>query len=338
LDKAFFKGITQDSLSGSISEYAFATFQMMFALITPAIITGSIAGRMKFKALFIFIIFWSLLVYYPLAHMVWASGGILGADGLGSIDFAGGNVVHISSGVSGLVLCLIIGRRTGYEGPTYRIHNIPFVALGAALLWFGWYGFNVGSTLNASGLAAHAFATTSLATAGGLLSWMFMDAIRGRKPSLISACTGIVAGLVAITPGAGLVPVWASVIIGFTAGPICYIVIVFVKKALKFDDALDAFGCHGIGGIWGGIMTGAFASPVVNEIAGNGLIYGEFRQFGANLVAILVSIFVATVGTIICAAIVRIFTTLRVEKRDELIGLDVSQHGENAYPSFNGLD
>ncbi|MDR2350969.1 MAG: ammonium transporter [Deltaproteobacteria bacterium] len=338
LDNFFLMSITKDSLSGSISEYTFVGFQMMFALITPAIITGAVSGRMKFSALFIFIVFWSLIVYYPLAHMVWGSGGLLGADGLGSLDFAGGNVVHISSGVSGLVLCLILGKRQGYDVTSYRIHNVPFVALGAALLWFGWYGFNAGSALAADGLAAHAFLTTSFATAGGLLSWIFIDILRKRKPSLISACTGIVAGLVAITPAAGFVPVWSSIIIGFTAGPICYYVIVFVKKSLKFDDALDAFGCHGIGGIWGGLMTGLFASPAVNAAAGNGLFFGEFKQFGAQIAAILITIAIAIVGTLICVALTRLFTSLRVEKRDELIGLDLSQHGENAYPSFTGLD
>jgi Amt family ammonium transporter len=292
---------------------------------------------MKFSALFIFIIFWSLIVYYPLAHMVWGQGGILGADGLGSIDFAGGNVVHISSGVSGLVLCLIIGRRQGYDNTSYRIHNVPFVALGAALLWFGWYGFNAGSALAANGLAAHAFLTTSFATAGGLVSWLLMDVLRKRRPSLISGCTGIVAGLVAITPAAGFVPVWSSFIIGLTAGPICSFVIVIVKKSLKFDDALDAFGCHGVGGIWGGIMTGVFANPAINT-CNPGLYLGEFKQFGAQIAAILISIAIAALGTIICVAITHLFTKLRVEKREELVGLDISQHGENAYPSFTGLD
>jgi Amt family ammonium transporter len=324
--------------SGTITSTAFIAFQMMFALITPAIITGAISGRMKFAALFLFIVFWSIIVYYPLAHMVWGAGGILGADGLGSVDFAGGNVVHISSGVSGLVLCLVLGRRQGYDTTSYRIHNVPFVALGAALLWFGWYGFNAGSALAANDLASHAFLTTSFATASGLLSWIFIDVLRKRKPSLISACTGIVAGLVAITPAAGFVPLWASIIIGLTAGPICYFCIVSVKKSLKFDDALDAFDCHGIGGIWGGIMTGIFATPAINSAATPGLYLGEFRQFGAQLVAILVTIVIAAVGTLICIAIVRIFTTLRVEKRDEMVGLDVTQHGENAYPSFTGLD
>jgi Amt family ammonium transporter len=323
--------------AGTVSSYAFVGFQMMFALITPAIITGAVSGRMKFGALFIFIAAWSIIVYYPLAHMVWGEGGLLGA-GLGAVDFAGGNVVHISSGVSGLVLCLALGKRFGYETTSYRLHNLPFVALGAGLLWFGWYGFNAGSALAANGLAAHAFLTTSFATAGGLLTWLFIDVIRGRKPSLVSGCTGIVAGLVAITPAAGFVPIYASVIIGFTAGPVCYFGILFVKKKLKIDDALDAFGCHGIGGMWGGIMTGVFATPAINSVCTDGLIYGAFRQFGAQLASILITIVVATVGTLICVGIVRVFTPLRVGKREELIGLDVSQHGENAYPSFNGLD
>ncbi|MDR2460536.1 MAG: ammonium transporter [Deltaproteobacteria bacterium] len=338
---AFLTKMTLETVSpyaGNLSALTFVGFQMMFALITPAIITGAVSGRMRFSALFLFIIFWSIIVYYPLAHMVWGSGGILGADGLGSVDFAGGNVVHISSGVTGLVLCLMLGRRRGYDNTSYRIHNIPFVALGAALLWFGWYGFNAGSALGANGQAAHAFMTTSVATAGGLITWLLVDVLRKRKPSLISACTGIVAGLVAITPAAGFVPVWAAFIIGITAGPVCYFAIMVVKKSLKFDDALDAFGCHGIGGIWGGIMTGIFANPAIGSAATPGLYLGEFRQFGAQFVAIGVSILLAAVGTLICAGLVRIFTPLRVETRDELVGLDISQHGENAYPSFTGLD
>ncbi|MDR0549007.1 MAG: ammonium transporter [Deltaproteobacteria bacterium] len=314
----------------------FVAFQMMFALITPAIITGAVAGRMKFKALFIFIAAWSFLVYYPLAHMVWGTGGLLGADGLGSIDFAGGNVVHISSGVSGLVLCLLLGRRHGYENTSYRIHNIPFVVLGMALLWFGWFGFNAGSALAANELAGHAFMTTAVATASGLLAWMFIDVIRKRKPTLISACTGVVVGLVAITPGAGFIPVWAAFIVGLTAGPVCYYGIIIIKQKLKVDDALDAFGCHGIGGIWGGLMTGIFADPAVNKVAG--LCFGNPSQFFAQIGGILASILVAVVGTVICVYVTKIFTELRVSRRDELIGLDASQHGENAYPSFTGLD
>jgi Amt family ammonium transporter len=324
--------------ASTIPSLAFVAFQMMFALITPAIITGAVAGRMKFKALFLFIAFWSIMVYYPLAHMVWGEGGLMGGAGLGSIDFAGGNVVHISSGVSGLVLCLVLGKRQGYEHTSYRMHNVPFVALGMALLWFGWFGFNAGSALAANELAAHAFMTTALATASGLLAWLAIDAVSGRKPSLISACTGVIAGLVAITPGAGFVPVWAALIIGASGGVACYFGISVIKKRLKIDDALDAFGCHGVGGIWGGLMTGVFANPDINEAATKGLIYGEFRQFGAQILSILISIAVAAVGTLICAGLVKAFFGLRVGKREELVGLDYSQHGENAYPSFNGLD
>jgi Amt family ammonium transporter len=344
-DNFFLKNLKIDApsdYSGTISAYTFVAFQMMFALITPAIITGAVSGRMKFGALFIFIAAWSILVYYPLAHMVWGAGGILNSA-LRAVDFAGGNVVHISSGVSGLVLCLALGKRYGYETTSYRLHNLPFVALGAALLWFGWYGFNAGSALAADGLAAHAFLTTSFATAGGLLTWLLVDVLRGRKPSLVSGCTGIVAGLVAITPAAGYVPIYASIIIGLTAGPVCYFGIIFIKKKLKIDDALDAFGCHGIGGIWGGLMTGVFCTPALNAACAdnactNGLIYGSFRQFGAQIGSILITIAVAAIGSLICIGIVRIFTPLRVAKRDELIGLDTSQHGESAYPSFNGLD
>ena len=322
----------------TIPSLAFIAFQMMFALITPAIITGSVAGRMRFPALFLFIAFWSIIVYYPLAHMVWGEGGKLGAAGLGSVDFAGGNVVHISSGVSGLVLCLILGKRQGYDNTAYRIHNVPFVALGMALLWFGWFGFNAGSALAANELAAHAFMTTALATASGLLSWMAIDVFLKRKPTLINSCTGVVAGLVAITPGAGFVPVWSALIIGATAGPVCYLGITLIKKRLKIDDALDAFGCHGIGGIWGGILTGVFANSEINSAANPGLIYGETTQLLAQIGAIAVSILVAAVGTVICAALVKIFVQMRVPKRDELVGLDMSQHGETAYPSFTGLD
>jgi Amt family ammonium transporter len=340
-DDVFLTNMTLDTLSpysSTISAMSFVLFQMSFIMITPAIITGSVSGRMKFSALFFFTILWSIIVYYPLAHMVWAEGGILGSAGLGSVDYAGGNVVHISTGVSGLVLAIMIGKRRGYDAVSYRIHNIPFVALGVALLWFGWYGFNAGSALAANGLAAHAFMTTSVSAAAGLLTWLLVDVIRGRKPSLISASTGILAGLVAITPGAGYVPYWAALIIGCTAGPVCYYCIIFVKRILKFDDALDAFGVHGVGGIWGGIMTGIFATPSINEVCNPGLYLGEFRQFFANIAAVLISIAIAAVGTIICAGIIRLFTTLRVETHDEQVGLDISQHGENAYPSFNGLD
>lgn len=323
--------------SDSIPNLVFCAFQMMFAIITPALITGSVVGRMKFKALFIFVAIWSVIVYYPLAHMVWGQGGLLAE--LGSVDFAGGDVVHISSGITALVLAIILGKRKGYERATYRIHNIPFVVLGATILWFGWFGFNAGSALKADGLAAHAFMTSAIASASALLSWMFLDVINDKKTTLVGASTSLVIGLVAITPGAGFVPIWSSFIIGALVSPICYYGVILIKKKLKIDDALDAFGCHGIGGIWGGIATGIFGKSSINPVAKwDGLIYGEWRLFIAQIEGILITIAIAVVGTLICVAIVRIFTPLRVTDREEKIGLDISQHGESAYPSFNGMD
>ena len=321
----------------SILNLVFCAFQMMFAIITPALITGAVVGRMRFKALFIFIALWSLVIYYPLAHMVWGQGGLLAE--LGSVDFAGGDVVHISSGVTALVLAIVLGRRKGYERMTYRIHNIPFVVLGATILWFGWFGFNAGSALKADGLAAHAFMTSAISSAAALLSWMFIDMVNDKKTTLVGASTGLVLGLVAITPGAGFVPIWASFIIGALVSPICYYGVILVKKKLKIDDALDAFGCHGIGGIWGGIATGIFGKSSINSVAKwDGLVYGEWRLFAAQIEGILITIAIAVVGTLICVGIVRIFTPLRVTDREEKLGLDISQHGESAYPSFNGMD
>ena len=330
-------GMEPGPYADTIPHLVFCAFQMMFAIITPALFTGSLVGRMKFKALFFFVILWSVIVYYPLAHMVWGEGGFLAA--IGSVDFAGGNVVHISSGVTALVMALILGRRRGYEHTAYRIHNIPFVVLGATILWFGWFGFNAGSALAADGLAAHAFMTSGIAAACAMLSWMLLDVIKEKKPTLVGASTGLVVGLVAITPGAGFVPIWASFIIGALVSPICYFGVKLIKKKLKIDDALDAFGCHGLGGIWGGIATGLFGQSSINSVAQwDGLVFGDYRLFAAQLEGIAVTIVVAVVGALICAGIVRLFTPLRVTPKEEQLGLDISQHGENAYPSFNGLD
>ena len=321
----------------TIPHLIFAAFQMMFAMITPALITGAVVGRMRFKALFAFIALWSFLVYYPMAHMVWGEGGFLAA--IGSVDFAGGNVVHISSGVSALVLATYLGRRKGYEKTSYRIHNIPFVVLGASLLWFGWFGFNAGSALAADGLAAHAFMTSAISSAAALVSWMLIDVIKDGKPTLVGASTGLVVGLVAITPGAGFVPIWSSYIIGALVSPICYFTMNFIKHKLKIDDALDAFGCHGIGGVWGGIATGLFAKTSINSVARwDGLVFGNVHLFVAQVLSIIITAAVAVVGTLICIGIIRIFTPLRVDQKEEALGLDISQHGENAYPSFNGFD
>lgn len=321
----------------TIPHLVFVAFQMMFAMITPALITGAVVGRMRFKALFFFVAIWSLIVYYPMAHMVWGDGGFLAA--IGSVDFAGGNVVHISSGVSALVLAIYLGQRRGYAKATYRTHNIPFVFLGSAMLWFGWFGFNAGSALKADGLAAHAFMNSSISSACALLTWMLIEVIREGKPTLVGASTGLVIGLVAITPGAGFVPVRASFIIGILVSPICYFTVILLKQKLKIDDALDAFGCHGIGGIWGGIATGLFGKSSINSVAKwDGLVFGDYRLFLAQVLSIVITIAVAIVGTLICIGIVRIFTPLRVDPKEELVGLDASQHGENAYPSFNGFD
>ena len=321
----------------TIPHLVFAAFQMMFAMITPALITGAVVGRMRFKALFAFIALWSFLVYNPMAHMVWGEGGFLAA--IGSVDFAGGNVVHISSGVSALVLAIYLGRRKGYEKTSYRIHNIPFVVLGASLLWFGWFGFNAGSALAADGLAAHAFMTSAISSAAALVSWMLIDVIKDGKPTLVGASTGLVVGLVAITPGAGFVPIWSSYIIGALVSPICYFTMNFIKHKLKIDDALDAFGCHGIGGVWGGIATGLFAKTSINSVARwDGLVFGNVHLFVAQVLSIIITAAVAVVGTLICIGIIRIFTPLRVDQKEEALGLDISQHGENAYPSFNGFD
>ena len=336
---AFFNGIGSKpgSYSDSIPAYVYAAFQMMFAIITPALISGAVAERMKFKAYFIFMALWSIIVYYPMAHMVWGQGGFLAS--IGAVDFAGGNVVHISSGFSALVLCILLGKRKGYDTQSYRTHNIPMIAIGAFVLLFGWFGFNAGSALKADGLAAHAFITTAVSAGAAMLSWIIIEWKHNGTPSLVGAVTGIVAGLVAITPGAGFVPVWAALIIGALVSPLCYFFISVVKKHFGYDDALDAFGCHGIGGVWGGIATGLFAQKSINPIAQwDGLVFGETRLILAQVISILVTIVVAIVGTLICAGVTQVFTPLKTNKREEDIGLDSSEHGESGYPSFNGLD
>ncbi len=337
---AFFNGVGGDpgSYAGTIPHTLFAAFQMMFAIITAAIITGSLVERMKFSALFFFIALWSIIVYYPLAHMVWGAGGFI--SGLGAIDFAGGNVVHISSGVSGLVACIILGKRKGYGVTSSQPHNIPLVFLGAGILWIGWFGFNAGSALSSGALAAHALVTTNTSAAMALLSWMLVEKITRGKPTLLGAATGAIVGLVAITPGAGFVPIWASFIIGALVSPICYFAMSVIKPKFGYDDALDAFGCHGIGGIWGGIATGLFASNKVNEVvANNGLVFGETKLIVAQILAILITIVLATVGTTIIMFVLKAFMKdLRVTPREESEGLDIAQHGESAYPSFTGMD
>jgi Amt family ammonium transporter len=315
----------------------FAIFQMMFAIITPALITGSIVERMRFSSLFIFVAVWSLIVYYPMAHMVWGGGFLMQ---IGSVDFAGGNVVHITSGVSALVLSIILGKRKHYGRISYHPHNVPMVFVGASLLWFGWFGFNGGSAFGANGLAVHAFLTTNTSAASALLSWMLIEKLTNGKPTLVGLSTGMVIGLVAITPGAGFVPVWAAIVIGALASPISYFFISVIKNKFGYDDALDVFGCHGIGGIWGGLATGIFTNTAVNSSAKwNGLIYGDINLFARQLAAIGVAIAFAVVGTLIAAGVAKLVTKdIRVPLKDEDVGLDISEHGESAYPAFNGMD
>ncbi|WP_143765768.1 ammonium transporter, partial [Clostridium beijerinckii] len=330
-------GAEPSAYAPTIPQELFAAFQMMFAIITPALITGALVERMKFSALFIFVAIWSLLVYYPMAHMVWGAGGLISS--LGAVDFAGGNVVHISSGISGLVACIMLGKRRGHGIIAYRPHNIPFVVLGVALLWFGWFGFNAGSALGAGPLAVHAFMTTNTAAAAAMLSWMLIEKVKHGKPTLLGAATGAVLGLVAITPGAGFVPLWSSIIIGIAVSPICFFFVEKVKAKFGYDDALDAFGCHGIGGIWGGIATGIFGQTAINPVAQwNGLFYGDVKLFIAQIMSIVITMIFAGGMTFLIIKVMKMFMDIRVDSSEEADGLDVAEHGESAYPSFNGLD
>lgn len=316
-------------------------FQMAFAMITSAIITGSVAGRMKFKAVALFLAFWVLIVYAPLAHMVWGGAGSLIGEQIGALDFAGGDVVHISSGLTGLVLCLALGGRRGFGVMSYRPHNVPFVALGAGLLWFGWFGFNGGSEFAADGVAALALLNTVAASAAGLASWLVVERLATGKPTLVGASTGLVAGLVAITPGAGFVEPWAALIIGAAVPPVCFFAISNLKARFGYDDALDAFGCHGIGGIVGGILTGLFCVPELSWTDFGGLFYtGDPTLLIAQVLGIAVTIAIVLILDLVLVLVVKALCSgnLRVDEADEALGLDVSEHGESAYPAFTGLD
>lgn len=334
----FFNGVSESASTRglAIPDALFAAFQMMFPIITVAILTGAAAGRMRFTPLVIFVVFWLLLIYFPFAHMVWDEGLLAQ---WGTIDFAGGDVVHITSGVSGLVLAILLGKRRDYDRLEYRPHNVPFVFLGAGLLWFGWFGFNAGSALAADGLAVHAFVTTHISAAAAMLSWLFVEKVLTGKFSLVGASTGLVAGLVAITPGAGFVAIWSSLLIGLCVSPICYFAISVLKSKFGYDDALDAFGCHGIGGIFGGLVTGLFTTPELALDKHNiGLIYGNAHLFLVTIAAIIFTIVWSAVATFVIVKIISIFTSIRVEDRAEAIGLDDSEHEETAYPTFMGLD
>ncbi len=322
-----FNGVGQEA-SGTIPHLAFAVFQGMFAAITAALITGGFAERMRFPAFILFTLLWTTLVYDPLAHMVWGAGWL--AE-LGALDFAGGTVVHISSGVSALVAAYVIGKRQGYPASIRPPHNVPFTVMGAALLWFGWFGFNAGSALAADGLAAHAFVATHTATGAATLAWVAIEwALRG-KPTVLGAATGAVAGLVAITPAAGFVDVWASIVIGLGAGLVGYWGVNWLKARLGADDALDVFGVHGLAGTWGALATGIFANTAVNPAGANGLLFGNPSQFVAQLISVVAGWVIAAIGTFVILKVVGAITPLRVSREEEMTGLDQTIHGEEAY-------
>ena len=328
-DYIFLRGVGIEP-SGTIPHMVFMMFQGMFAIITPALISGAIAERMKFSTYCVFIVLWATLVYDPIAHWVWGAGGWLGVDGLGALDFAGGTVVHLNAGVSALVLAIMIGRRVSYQREPIYPHNLPLTMLGAALLWFGWFGFNAGSALAANGSAALAFTTTHIATGAAAMSWTFAEWIHAKKPSMLGTASGIVAGLVAITPAAGFVSPMGALIIGLLAGVICYAA-VLLKRPLGYDDSLDVFGIHGIGGLLGALLTGVFATTAFDPEGTAGLLEGNAAQLGTQVVAVLATAAYAAVATFIIVKVLQLTMGLRVEEEEEREGLDVNLHGEQGY-------
>lgn len=330
-DKVLLNGITTGSLSaGNIPELIFVLFQCMFAIIIPALILGAFAERIKFSGFLLFTVLWSILVYIPMAHWVWG-GGFL--QQMGAIDFAGGTVVHINAGISALVMTIMAGKRSDYKiGHPMTPHNITFVFLGTAFLWLGWFGFNAGSGLNADGIAANAFLVTHLATCVAALTWMTVDWIHNKKPTTVGACTGAVSGLVAITPAAGTVDIFGAFFIGLITPLICFYMVAVIKPRFKYDDTLDAFGVHGIGGIVGSILTGVFATQFISGEGGvKGALYGDWHQLWIQIIATVISIVFSAVMTYILFKITDRLVGIRVDKRVEEEGLDIYEHGESAY-------
>jgi ammonium transporter, Amt family len=329
LDWLTLKGVGQEPgpYAATVPHQAFMVFQMMFAVITPALITGAFAERKRFKAFVVFTLLWATFVYDPVAHWVWG-GGWLGQ--LGALDFAGGTVVHLTSGVSALVAALVLGRRVGYGREALEPHDATMTVLGASLLWFGWFGFNAGSAITAGGLAANAFVVTNTAAAMAALTWMTVSWLHKGAPSVLGAAAGAVAGLVAITPASGYVDVSSSILIGLGAGIFCYTAIQLTKR-LRVDDALDVFGVHGVGGAWGAIATGIFATVAVNGAAKDGLLAGNAGQLGIQAIAVVAVILYAAVMTFVILKVIDVFVGLRVPESEEVLGLDASQHREAAY-------
>jgi Amt family ammonium transporter len=315
--------------SKTIPHSVFMIFQAMFAIITPALIIGAYAERVKFPAFLLFTLLWATFVYDPLAHWVWGTGGWLKA--MGGLDFAGGIVVHVSSGISALVLALLLGKRVGYNHRPIRPHNLPFTVLGAALLWVGWFGFNAGSALAADGLAGNAFVTTNTAAAAAGLTWALIEWWHNGTPTILGAATGAVAGLVAITPACGFVNPMNAMFMGIIVGLVCYTAVAVIKGKLGYDDSLDAFGVHGVGGTVGTILTGVFAQKAVNAAGSDGLLFGNVHQFGVQCLMLVVTVAFAVIMTFIIFKIVDAIIGMRVEEKNEIVGLDLTQQSEAAY-------
>jgi Amt family ammonium transporter len=319
--------------ASTIPHQLFMMFQMMFAVITPALIIGAFAERMRFSSFCVFSLLWATIVYDPVAHWVWGVGGFLRESG--ALDFAGGTVVHINAGMTALAAALVLGRRQGYPNDISPPHNLPLAVLGASLLWFGWFGFNAGSALSAGGLSINAFTVTHLAAAAAGVTWALLDWLKHKKPTTLGMITGVVAGLVAITPASGFVTPMAAIWIGVGAGIFPWLIVTYIKTAFNYDDSLDAFGVHGIGGIWGAIATGIWASKVVNPAGANGLLYGNPIQVWIQIKAVIITIVYSLVAGLVLLKLVDVVMKLRVSEHEERIGLDLTQHREGAYTLIN---
>ncbi|SNV55159.1 ammonium transporter [Veillonella rodentium] len=311
----------------NIPEFAFVAFQCMFAVLTPAIMSGSVTGRMRFVPFVIFALLWSVLIYNPMAHWIWG-GGFLSE--LGALDFAGGLVIHVLSGVSGLTLCFLLGRRRGYGRMPMLPHHLPMTVLGASILWFGWFGFNAGSALGVGPLAADAMLTTQVAAAVGIVGWVLVEKLHRGKPTVLGAASGAVSGLVAITPAAGFITPMAAIPIGVIGAICCYVAVAVVKNRFGYDDSFDAFGIHGIGGTWGAVATGLWATVTVNPDGADGLFYGG-SLLGPQLISLIIAYVFAVAGTFVIFKIVSFCMDMRVSISSESLGIDISEHGEGAY-------
>ena len=324
-------GAAPSAFAPTIPHTVYMTYQLMFAVITPALITGAVAERMRFRGYVVFLMLWSLLVYSPVAHWVWGGGFLgMGPGHVGAIDFAGGTVVHINAGIAALAAIIYIGKRRGFGREAVHPHNIPMVITGAAILWFGWFGFNAGSALGAGALAGQAFLNTHMATAAAMIGWLIAEWRRNKVPTTVGAATGAVAGLVAITPAAGYVTTWAAVVIGFAAGLICYLA-VSLKPRLGYDDSLDVVGVHMTGGVVGALLLGLFATRSINPAGANGAFYGDVAQIWRQGIAVVVTLVYSFVVSMVLLKVTDMLVGLRVTEADELTGLDLSQHAESAY-------